>query len=85
MLRRHREHEFFGNALFGAVEADGDGMNGAAEDRRCGLVCQLLPQNESENLLVGWAKTRNENEQTVVQGIADRFVLDCWLDCNAGA
>jgi hypothetical protein len=43
MLRRHREHEFFGNALFGAVEADGDGMNGAAEDRRCGLVCQLLP------------------------------------------
>jgi hypothetical protein len=67
------------------VEADGDGMNGAAEDRRCGLVGQLLPQDESKYLLVSWAKTRNENEQTVVQGIADRFVLDCWLDCNAGA
>jgi hypothetical protein len=66
------------------MEADGDRVDGATKDCRCGFMGKLLPQNESKNLPVGWPKTRNENEQTVVQGVAG-FVLDCWLDCNSGA
>jgi len=66
------------------MEADGDRVDGATKDCRYGFMGKLLPQNESKNLLVGWPKTRNENEQTVVQGVAG-FVLDCWLDCNSGA
>src|ERR1019366_1078170 len=44
-----------------------------------------LPQNESKNLLVSRPKAGDEDEQAVVQGVTDRFLLDRWLDCNTRA